>query len=318
MLSKLVGNLELVGEKLSPGLTLYAKLMRGTATAKEREDYMIYHASEAERIIGKPSCDLDYEEWKRYAVLSENLKEGNLEGGDCKICRNKGYIVGYTNGYEWQKECSCMAQRRAKECLKLSEYEEYITSKTFDNFNCEDDQHRYALSQARKFLKQNKYPFLYIGGTTGTGKSHLTVAVYYKLVQQGYVGEFVKWENEYSSLNAERFSDPVAFKKRMNKLKYSEVLLIDDILWNEEQKQPSPAEWKVAKEILDERSIRGLKTLMSSNYNLKELFNLNQVVGGRISEFTGGLNNFAIELNGKNYRMLKEGQMLLVEEDIGF
>lgn len=317
-MQNIVTKIDCKGAVLSPALLLAKKLMLGTATAKEREDYMIYHASKAEKDFGKPIAEMTPEEFTRFTVYSENLKEGHLEGGNCKICHNKGYIMGISNGYEWQKECSCMAQRRAKECLKLSEYEEYITSKTFDNFTCEDEQHKYALSQAKKFLKQSKYPFLYIGGTTGTGKSHLTVATYYKLIQQGYVGEFVKWENEYSSLNAERFSDPVAFKKRMNKLKYSEVLLIDDILWNEEQKQPSPAEWKVAKEILDERSIRGLKTLMSSNYILKDLFNLNQVVGGRISEFTGGLNNFAIDLNGKNYRMLKEGQMTLVEEDIGF
>ena len=316
-MERLVGAVTLDGPN-SPSLNLARKLFRGTATPKEKDEYMIHYASPAERRLGKAIAEMNANEFLQYSVLSENLKEGNLEGGDCKICKNKGLVYGIHDGLETVKECECMESRRAKKVIELSEYAKYITSKTFENFEIVDEVHKYALRQAKNYIKQSKYPFLFVGGTTGTGKTHLTVATFFQLTQQGYLGEFVKWEQEFNLLMGERTQDTVAYRKRMAKLKYTPLLLIDDFLWNNENAKPTAFEYKTAKEIIDERSLRGLRTIFSSNYTLTTLFNSEPVVGGRINEFSGGSKNFAIELSGKNFRLLEKGQMELTDEELDF
>lgn len=305
--------------KAHPNIALLEKIYNKQATAEERATYMKNYASKGEKLLKLCIADdLTYEQKMSIRNYNENMQEGELEGFNCPICKNKGYIVGNTYGYQWQKECSCMEKRRTKENIALSEYEAYLTSKTFANFEILDKYHEYALNKVKEFLTQKKYPFLYVGGATGTGKSHLTVACYYQFLLQGKSGHFVKWESEFNTLRAEQFSEPVAFKKRLNKLKYSEVLLIDDFLWNSEGKEPTAFEYKIAKEILDERSLRNLITLMSSNYEVSKLFNLNPVVGGRITEFSGNVNNYAITLSGTNYRLKESPQLELVEGQLPF
>lgn len=285
----------------TPAMNLARKIFKGQATEQERTEYLKKYASQGEKELGKCYGEFTYVEYVRCNVINDNYKEGNLSGGDCRYCRNKGYILGVDdNGYEYYKECECMQTRRVGK-VENSEYIDYITSKTFENFETKDDAHRTALFKCKRFITQKKLPFLFIGGSTGTGKTHLTTATFYKLVLHGYDNYYAKWESEYSALTSERTSDTVAYRKRLNRLKYSQLLLIDDLLWRAD-KQPTDGEFRLIKEILDERATRNLKTLMSSNYTLERLFNFNAVVGGRINEFAGGEQNFALTLNGENYR----------------
>lgn len=314
-------NIQFLGEN-TPSLNLARKIFQGTATEKERAFYMTNYASVAEKRLGKPIGEMSIEEFTRFKALSENLSYGDLSGFNCPHCKNKGYFVEIKNGYTFHRECECMEKRRSNEDIKNSEYITYITSKTFTNFELLDDNHKHALKKAKDFIRQSKYPFFYVGGGTGTGKSHLTVATFYQLVQQGFVGEFVKWESEFNNIKSCQFENPFEFRKIMNKLKYTPLVLFDDFLWNSDGKEPTAFEYKIAKEILDERALRGLKTIFSSNYTFDKLFNLNPVVGGRVTEFCGHKDDkngaFAVNLEGKNYRIKEGAQLVLVDEILNF
>lgn len=299
----------------TPSLNLARKIFKGLASKSEIDEYMKEYASFGEKRMGKPMMLMSWDETITCRVINENNKEGDLEGGDCPLCKNRGFTYGVQDGYEYIKECECVEKRRTLGKVENSEYATYITSKKFSNFEILDGTHSKALEKAKAFMAQKKYPFLFVAGNTGTGKTHLTVATFFELVQFGYDNHFVKWESEFNSLKTEQFNDTVSYRKRLNRLKYSELLLIDDIFYNADGATPTAYEFKLVKEILDERSIRGLKTIMSSNYTLEKLFNLNPVVGGRISEFTGGQNAFALTLNGENYR---KRDLLLVGDIEGF
>lgn len=306
------GDLCLTGPD-TPSLNLSRKIFKGIATEKEKEDYMVHYASPGELQVGKPHGELTYDEFMKVRIINENLRYGDLDGGDCKLCRNKGYAVGYQNGYEFYKVCECMEKRRLKEKLELSEFSKYLISKTFDNFETKTEQQKKAKQKAKNFLKQDRFICFFVGGTSGTGKSHLTIALLNQFILQGSQCEFVRWQEECESLKSEQFDDTVAYKKRMNKLKYARVLLVDDFLHSAESK-PTNKDLKIAKELIDERAIRGLKTIFSSNYSLETIFRNYKELGGRLNEFTGGCSNFACELNGENYRRREVGQMELVED----
>lgn len=298
-----------------PSLSLARKIFLGKATAKEREDYLINYASQGELTLGKPFGEMSYDEFQKATTINENLKYGDLTGGNCPLCRNKGLIYGLTlNGVETVKECECMDKRRAREKLELSEYSTYLTSKTFENFETKTEMQKKAKKKAKDFLKQSRFSLFFVGGSTGTGKTHLTVALFYQLVLLGYSGEFVRWQEEIECLKSEQFDDTTNFKRRMKKLKYTSLLLIDDFLHQSDGEKPSNRDLKFAKEIIDERMIRGLKTLISSNFTLETIYRNYQELGGRLNEYSGGYSNFSIDLKGENYRRKEVGQMELVED----
>jgi DNA replication protein DnaC len=310
------GTVALVGPKTAK-LILARKLWNGTATEKEREEYFIHYATTGENMLGKVFNEMSIDEYRRAITVNENLRYGDLDGDTCPICRNKGYVYGIYDGYEVAKECECMPKRRARERVQVSDYAKYITSKTFFNFNAKTESQKNAVRKARAYIKQDKYLILYFGGNSGTGKSHLSIATYYQLILLGYQGEFVRWQEEIEQLKASQYDDYTSYRRRMNKLKYTPLLLIDDFIHVSEGK-PSKKDLDTAKEIIDERNIRGLKTIISSNFTLDTLFKNDKELGGRINEFGGGFSNFIVDMLGEDYRKKESPQLTLTDENIDF
>lgn len=287
-------------EKQETGL--FALLLRGKGTDEQKREYWQKYADTTEKRLGKPLWSMNANDFDEYNVLSENLRYGDLEGGDCKLCRNRGYTVRKDGEYIRHVICRCMAQRRQNQAIENSGYAELITSKTFENYKLNEEWQKNALHVAKAWTRQGTYPFLYLGGKSGAGKTHLAVAAFYSLVQRGVHGKYVSWREQSRDLKM-RMTEAGWYDDKIRSLKSIPLLLIDDFLWTNGG-VPSEEDFKLAKEIIDARQSNGLKTIFTANWTIKAVNGLSEVVGGRIYEGCGSKTNFVLSFGSetKNYR----------------
>lgn len=105
-----------------------------------------------------------------------NALIGNLGYVDCPICKNKGLIARLDDGYEKMTECSCMKQREAFRNIELSGLSDTLTENTFDKFVATEQWQQHAKRKAQAYA-DNPVGWLYIGGQSGSGKTHLCTAI---------------------------------------------------------------------------------------------------------------------------------------------
>ena len=101
---------------------------------------------------------------------------------------------------------------------------------TFENFKGYEKKK----GQILQFLKDRKYKTLIISGQTGRGKTHLARAFQYKSTNDGVTVEFIL-STELSKVFLEAGSwnqnveEKMTAKKKMNRLKNAEYIIIDDL-----------------------------------------------------------------------------------------
>lgn len=133
----------------------------------------------------------------------------------------------------------------------------------------------------------------------------------------GYDG--ANYEGEYDSLEdaladaidekAEYYELEVGDELYIGELKEVDVLYIDDFFKTSEDSKPTAADIKLAYMILNDRYSSEKRTLISSEYNLVELLNIDEAVGSRIAEMAKNNVNVKRE-KARNYRLKKCGMII--------
>lgn len=299
---------------------LFSLLLRGAGTEPQRQEYIARYQEEAERKMGKPLFELTAEEFEQYKALEENLSFGRLEGYKCRLCRNKGYTVVRDGIYTIHRACTCMTRRSHGEVSEEQrEFENLLTTRTFENFKINSEWQKDMLKRAKAWTRQTEYPFLYIGGKTSTGKTHLAIAALYSLMQRGFAGKYVSWRKESRDLKM-RMTEYGYYDSKLKALKTATVLLIDDFLWQPNGAMPSDEDFRLAKEIIDARSNIRLMTIFTSNYTLRDLTEITEEIGSRIYQACGSTKNFVLTVGkeAKNYRMQIQPTLMEIEAENPF
>jgi len=212
--------------------------------------------------------------------MTSLLGEHDLDNVDCDICNNTGYIVWDDNGFVKSRECECMAKRRTIRRLKQSGMEKMFERYTFDTYETVDRYRELVLNRAIDYVNDSGNWF-YIYGQSGSGKTHICTAVCKAFLDKGIEVYYMNWREESVVLKAEINSgDP--YTQKMNKLKSIPVLYIDDFL----KAGNSPADIKLAFEILNARYNKQLRTVISSELTLEGLFEIDEAIAGRIYELS--------------------------------
>lgn len=292
----------MITESVKKELYLFGLLLKGKATKEQAREYWQKYADPTEKRLGKPLWAMDESEFDEYNILDENLRYGKEEGGYCKLCRKRGYTVQKDGNYKRYVICRCMEQRRQNKEIANSGYAELITSKTFGNFTVNEEWQSNALRTVKTWAVQNRYPFLYLGGKSGAGKTHLAIAAFYSLVQRGVRGKFISWRAESRDLKM-RMTEVGYYDSKIQELKKIPLLLIDDFLWTNGA-TPSEEDFKLAKEIIEERQANERRTIITANWTIKQMNGMSEVIGGRIYQACGSQTNFAFTYGSeaKNYR----------------
>ena len=252
------------------------------------------------RGISASCCDT-FEEMK---CKSYNNSPGELTDYDCKECKNRGNFMEYKNGYEFMRGCRCMEIRRNIRRMKKSGLTNVMKRYTFDNFEANENWQKSILESAKKYVNSNDGQWFYIGGQVGSGKTHICTAILLEFLNKGMMAKYMLWRDEIVRIKA-NVNDDEGYTRTVNPLKTAQVLYIDDFFKTEKGKTPTTAEINIAFEILNYRyNNKGLITIISAEYAMDKLIDIDEAVGSRIYQRTKEYCiNIAPDMK-KNYRLV--------------
>lgn len=227
-------------------------------------------------------------------VQRYNDEPGTLQGKDCVLCKNKGYIMILEEGYTALKECECLRTRKSRKLIEKSGLKKLIQEYTFEKFIAHESWQLYIKEKAFAFVQDKEPHWFFIGGQVGAGKTHICTAIVNELMQQGYEALYMLWRDEIMKLKANVMEGDF-YAKTINDFKTTKVLYIDDLFKSERGKPPTMSDINIAFEILNARyNNPDLITILSSEKCLREIMGIDEAIGSRIFQRAG---TYVLELN---------------------
>lgn len=240
-------------------------------------------------------------EFKVNSFNKEQKPPDEATGYDCKICGNKRLIMRYENGYDTCSPCVCekiiamLKELRKSGIRKAGTY-------TFERYIASAGWQVNIKALAEEFVGQNETKWFYIGGQSGSGKSHICTAMVLELIKQGKKAKYAVWDRAVKELNAvvndENYAE--VFDDYAN----AEVLYIDDFLKPVgSDRRVNDGELRRGFELINARYNSEGITIISSERTISELVEIDEATAGRICEMA---DIYAIEIGKdktKNYRL---------------
>lgn len=277
--------------------------------SKKREEIINKHKDIYNKLLFEKSKYKTREDWK---IAKFNERQGNLNKNDnfnCPKCKNRGGFLYLTeDGYEQFKYCECSKFRDTINKLKRSGLNSSLKEKTFENFKTKATWQEIALQKAKNFVKETGKKWFYFGGQSGCGKTHLCTAISICFLNKNKNVHYMPWRDEVTRLKSVIFNES-KYGSYISVLKNVEVLYIDDF-WKtgkDLKKQmaiPPTSDINIAYEIINSRYATKKITIFSSEFLLREIFDIDEAIGSRIYEMSdngGFCYNLKRNLE-KNYR----------------
>lgn len=253
--------------------------------------------------------------WEQKKADDYNASTGTLhelDGYECHICKNKGSIMSVEVLDNWprprMRDCKCMAMRYTIARMKRSGLQNIITECTFEKYEELDPWHTSVKKRAMDYAG-NPSGWFFIGGQSGAGKSHLCTAICRAFLLRGDRVQYMMWVDDAAKLKG-IVNDGDDYVREVERFKKSPILYIDDLFKvqndnGQNRQRPTAADVRLAFEIINFRVVSKLPTIISSEFTLAELVDIDQAVAGRIAEMAES-NAISITPDiSKNYRLRK-------------
>ena len=249
---------------------------------------------------------------ERIAEISNNAPGNeNLEDGyNCDLCKNRGYFhtVYERNGayYSGTRDCKCIKTRATIRRMKRSGLKDIITDYTFQKFEATEEWQIKIKAAAVEYAKAPAGWF-YIGGQSGSGKTHICTAICREILYRGQEVRYMLWREEIVKIKAVA-NKADEYDAAIGPYKSAEVLYIDDLFKTGkgpggEEQRPTVGDVNVAFEILNHRYNAKLPTIISSECTISDLMKIDEAVAGRIVEVG---KTFSLKPDrSRNYRLKK-------------
>lgn len=249
------------------------------------------------------------EERVRKSVEEANQRRGTLgedTGYDCKKCLNRGYfmVAEQYNGswIERQRFCDCWKVRDSIKRLQRSGLENSL--RKLKEFEVTEDWQQGMVDSATAYLNADHSDgkTLMLCGAVGCGKTFIGSAVCRELLHKGYSVIYMPWVNEAQSLKA-IVNDP-AFSDKIKPYIDCDYLFIDDLFKPMPgQNAPTPADFRLAYEIINYRYINRKPMIISCEKFIGELLEYDEGTISRLYEMSKGYTVNIGRVPGRNYRM---------------
>lgn len=259
----------------------------------------------------KPQLTTDPTTWDNETFTKWQVSEYNKssrepkEGYNCTACNNRGYfaLINYAGDFAL-RPCTCLNVTQQIKNANNSGFGDMLEHYTFEAFKDSEDWQKKMKNGAMLYTQQKELSWLYIGGMSGAGKSHICTAAAYKLLQQGKIVKLIHWRETFHKFESLRFAES-GYNDLLTELENVEVLVIDDFLKGmDNSKQGSALE--IAFEIVNRRYNKRKATIFSSEYQLGEIEKLDRALHGRIKERCG---KFVMSIkNDENRNYRKRGE----------
>lgn len=207
----------------------------------------------------------------------------------CKKCGGSG-IIHYKKDidgrlYDFSKECECVKADRIKkrqlQHIRESGLEEQLSGMTFSNYERTVPQQLRVYEMAVE--NTDALNWFFIGGNSGTGKTHILTAMAGEIIAKGKELQYHKWREVAMELKA-LMADFPSYVAKMKKLQKVEVLCLDDFF----KGSVTESDKNLAFSLIDYRYAHKLKTIISSELSLEQILSIDEAIAGRIFERCGG------------------------------
>lgn len=242
--------------------------------------------------------------------------QGNMvrgDGIDCEICLNKGSVYVVLTGEDgvarmYFKQCDCMKRRLAVRRIRESGMERALERCKLERFAVENEWQRQMKDAALAYLNDGvrEGAWLYIGGQSGCGKTHICTATVGVILRKRAV-RYMTWPHEAQKIKAVA-SDAEQYEAQVLPLKEADVLYIDDF-WKPtfgrdgREDAATGADVRLAFDVLNYRYVNRLPTIISSEWFSSELAKIDEAVAGRVIESAGVYRVDVGREKGRNWRM---------------
>lgn len=177
----------------------------------------------------------------------------------------------------------------------------------FKNFNFVNNSVQKAKSIAvdysMKFneIKNHRANSIALLGQVGSGKTHLSIAIANSLMSRSIGVYYMPFRDVITSLK-QNMIDEEYYQKKMQEIKNSKVLLIDDLFKGSTRNgKANESDMSIMFEIINHRYLNKSPIIVSSEYHPEQLVDFDEAVGSRILEMCKDY--MIIMNNGDNYRL---------------
>ena len=254
---------------------MFADLLNGLAPEGEKP-----------QVEGDPASWTNEQFMKWQVAIYNSSSREPQNGYNCIACRNRGYfaVINYAGDFAL-RPCTCNKIREQMLNAKSSGFGDMLEKYTFEGYEAKEDWQKYVKKGAMLYTQQKELPWMYIGGMSGAGKSHICTAAATKILQQGKVVKYVMWRDVFHKMESYRYEEE-KYNELLKELSEVEVLILDDFLKGmDKQKQGSALE--IAFDLVNRRYNNRKATIFSSEIQLGELEVLDRALYGRIKERCG-------------------------------
>ncbi len=217
------------------------------------------------------------------------------------------YLV--QDSYLVHRVCSCMRIRDDYQRLRKSGLKNLIEEYTFERFSGRQPFQEKLKEGALRFLEDHDRKWFFAGGQPGAGKSHICTAIAAEFLKRRVGVRYMLWCDDSTRLKA-LVNEP-EYMSEVCSLKTAEVLYIDDFFKTASdslgnKKLPTPADIRLAFEILNYRYNNNGVTILSSERTIDEIIDCDEAVGSRIYQRTKDYCFVIGKDNAKNYRLTED------------
>lgn len=249
------------------------------------------------------SYDFNDTEYKQKQCDTYNETIGKLnetDGYNCDMCKNKGHSWVVVDNEILSRECEkCSLIRKSLNNLRKSG----LNNLTFKNYIPKENWQRQLISLAQDYVKNTKDEWFFIGGQSGSGKTHICTATLRSLIMRYNIhAELFKWVEQGRTLKR-LVNDETEYSKMIDKYKTAKALYIDDLFKVKKGEHPTNADVNLAFELIDYRYCNHLLTIISSEFSINDIIGIDESVGGRIKQ---SAENYVVYFKldeNKNYRL---------------
>lgn len=232
----------------------------------------------------------------------------------CERCGNQGVIYEDVIGTGNTRVCSCPDCWNRRMFVNRVEHSGLIDSLdryTFDTFTAVEPYQQRMLNSAKAYVEKgaDEGKWIFFGGQPGSGKTHLATAIIGKLLQKRDC-LYVVWTSTVQKIKVD-ITDPGRYDEQVSHLQDIDVLFIDDFFKpakgsNGAIQSASAADIRIAFDILNHRYLNNKTTIISSEWFISELMNVDEAVASRIYEKCG---EYKISIKRdvrRNYRIQRD------------
>lgn len=213
--------------------------------------------------------------------MSNLPSKSTVWASGCDVCGGLGYTVRRTETGELvSATCKCEIMRQNRLRIDRSGLSGLLDACTLESFQAKDHWQIAAKEAAEAYLTDWKGKWFFIGGSPGTGKTHLCTAICGKLMEAGIPVRYIQWRGDIPAIKAEA-NDAEAYSNAMLPLKRVRALYIDDFL----KGGITDADKNIAFDLLNARyTDPDAITIISTEMTIDRVLGWDEAIGSRINQ----------------------------------